>query len=307
MPALHLKYRPTLLDEVVGNESTVNALESIIGRRIEDRPHSFLFYGNSGCGKTSLARILSKSFETAEIDLSEVDSADFRGIDTIRQIRQNMYLSPMGGKSRTWILDECHQLSKDAQSALLKALEDTPKHVYFILCTTDPQKLLPTIRSRCTSFKVEALKIKEIFDLMDSTLKAEDVKIPLQIRLDIAENCNGSAREALVMLDTIIDLDDDEMEKALKNYISTDEEEQVINLCRLLIKKDKWLSITKILYGLEHVEPEKIRRAVIGYCSTILMNEHKAQVVLVGQAFQQPFYNNGRFDLLLACSEAWYG
>ena len=149
--SLAVKYRPKRLADFLGNTETVQALRALMER--EEMPHTILFTGPSGTGKTTLARIVARRLQCSEHDLQELNTADFRGIDTIRDVVRNMALCPMSGSCRVWILDEVHQLSKDAQHALLKALEDTPKHVYFLLATTDPAKLLPTIRTRCVTFK----------------------------------------------------------------------------------------------------------------------------------------------------------
>ena len=157
--SLSRKYRPQSLDEIYGNKAVVKSLGSVLNKK--EVPPAFLFTGNSGCGKTSLARIAATQLGCTGHDFKEVDSADFRGIDTIRGIRRQMRLKSMSG-IRVWLLDECHKMSGDAQSALLKALEDPPSHVYFMLATTDPQKLLKTIRNRCVHFEVQPLGNSEI-------------------------------------------------------------------------------------------------------------------------------------------------
>lgn len=119
MAGLYQAYRPRTFDEVVGNKEAIRTLESFIKRDISEVPHAFLFSGPSGCGKTTLARILAKKLGCSDANFVEIDSADFRGIDTIREIRRQMRLAPVGGGScRVWLIDECHKLTGDAQSAL---------------------------------------------------------------------------------------------------------------------------------------------------------------------------------------------
>lgn len=301
--SLYKTYRPRTFNEVVGNESTVKSLQSIL-KREEGTPHAMLFTGPSGCGKTTLARLVVQELGIKAEDLIEVDSADFRGIDTIRSIRQQMRLAPLGGERRAWIMDECHQLSKDAQSALLKALEDTPSHVYFLLATTDPQKLLPTITNRCTKFEVRALVNSEIMDLLDWVLEEEKAskRMPKEVLKSITKNSLGSPRAALVMLDKVIDMEPGEMLEAVEQ--AARDEHQVIDLCRALIRNEKWIKVKRLLQGLQEQEPEQIRHAVLQYCNVVLLNEDEPRAYVVMDCFRSPFYEvGGMAGLTMACYE----
>ena len=140
MTTLPIKYRPQYFDEVAGNKDAVAQCEAILKRSLATIPRSWLFTGPSGTGKTTLARILRYELDCSDADFHEFNTSNTRGIDTIREITSKARLSPMDGKIQVYLLDECHQLTKDAQNALLKALEDTPKHTFFMLCTTNPEK-----------------------------------------------------------------------------------------------------------------------------------------------------------------------
>lgn len=301
---LHNKYRPQTLDEILGNKATVESLNQVLARHRKDQPRAFLFTGPSGCGKTTLARILASEFKISEQDLIEVDSADFRGIDFIRDIRRRMHLNPREGNRRGWILDECHQLSKDAQSALLKALEEPPAHVIFFLATTEPEKLLPTLRNRCNIYSVTHLEEKAIYRLLKRVTKAEGKAIGKEIALKIVDSSNGSPRRALTLLDKLID-----SPKETQMHLAESAERQeaeIIDLCRILFKGQDWAKIALLLTSLRRVaEAEDVRRAVLGYCSSILMKgkEHPQAYILL-DAFREPFYNTGWPGLVLACYEA---
>ena len=301
--SLYLKHRPNSLEEVSGNSSLIKSLKSLLDSK-KDIPHSFLFTGPSGCGKTTLGRILAKELGCDPLDFKEVDSADFRGIDSVREIRKQMRMSPLNGDCRIYLLDECHKMTNDAQNALLKALEDTPKHVYFILCTTDPQKLLKTIKTRCTPYEVKPLNEKVIGKLLRNVARQEGVDLPKEVRVQIAHDSLGSPRQALVLLGKILHLPEDEMLKAAEK--SAEEESEVIELCRMLMNKDQtWQRISKIIKGIDQ-EPESVRRAVLGYFSAVLLgnSKHNRRAAGIIECFLDPFYDSGKAGLVLSCWQA---
>jgi len=294
---LHLKHRPQEFGEVYGNKNTVEALCSTICG--EDRPHSYLIHGPTGCGKTTLGRIIAREVGCKGSDYREVDSADFRGIDTIREIRKQSQFRPLEGKCRVWLIDECHQLSKDAMSALLKALEDTPKHVYFILCTTDPQKLFSTIRGRCSQFQVNPLSDNEMKKLLRSVTKREEESLQRPVYEQIIQDSQGRPREALQILAQVLNVESDKRLEAAKK--SAELQSQTIELCRALLQGAGWKKIANILSGLKEEEPESIRRAVLGYCNSVLLKEEDTRAGAIMEAMIEPFYNTGFPGLTFAC------
>lgn len=297
--SLAVKYRPKMLKDFLGNEEVVKSLRSMMER--PEIPHTILFTGPSGCGKTTLARIVASRLKCSGRDFIENNAADFRGIDSVRDILRVMKLAPMSGPCKVWLLDECHQLSKDAMHALLKALEDTPKHVYFILATTDPEKLLPTIKTRCVTFDVKTLDDKTMVSLIDSVATAEGVELSAEVMDQIEQDSLGSARMALSILDKIINMDSADMLAAAKQQAAA--QNQAIDLCRALIGKSPWKEVAKILQGLQQ-DPEQVRRAVLGYCQAVLLKSGQGQAYVVLSAFRQPLYDLGKPGLTLACYEA---
>ena len=145
--ALYRKYRPSTFDEVIGQDHVKTVLQGIINSDVV--PHAYLFSGSRGTGKTTMARIFAKALGTTSKDLYEIDAASHRGIDDIRELRNGVGTLPFDSKYKVYIIDEVHMLTKDAFNALLKTLEEPPAHVIFILATTEPDKILPTIISRC--------------------------------------------------------------------------------------------------------------------------------------------------------------
>lgn len=297
---LALRYRPQTFDDIIGNEDVVQILKSQMSPDAKQPlARAILLHGPTGCGKTTLGRIIAQELGTSGGDLQEIDSADFRGIDTIRDIRKQSAYKPLGSPCRVWILDEVHRLTGDAQSALLKALEDTPSHVYFILCTTDPQKLLPTIRGRCASYQVNTLNDREMKKLLLKVVKSEGDTLSKDVYDQITQDSMGHPRNALQVLGQVLAADEDRRLSIARN--TAEKQSQTIELCRALMGGGSWQKIAGILKGLKQEDPEQIRRAVLGYCQAILLSGESHQAAAIMQEFIEPFYNTGFPGLTFAC------
>lgn len=288
--AIYVRTRPQSLSEIEGNHDTVNSLQNILQRKRADIPHVFLFCGPSGCGKTTLARIVAKGIAD-NCELREIDVADYRGIETIRDLREEIQFFPAFGSVRVVIMDEVHRCTSDAQAAMLKTLEDTPNHTYFILCTNEPEKLSTPIRNRCSTYHVELLSEPGLIKVMNLALDKENCNVEDEILAKIAEKANGSPRQALVMLDQIVGLPSNLRLEAIATMNRV--QAKAIDLCRALAKKAHWRDISAILKGMEGEDPEGVRRAVLGYFTTILLNRGDADTFMVMEAFRQPFYDQG--------------
>ena len=303
---LYKRYRPKKLAKILGQESAVKILQSFIKKK--RIPHVLLLSGPSGCGKTTIARIMRRKLKCGKHDFMELDCADFRGIEMVRTIRLNINKAPISGKRRVWLIDECHKLTTDAQNAFLKMLEDTPKHVYFILATTEPQKVMKTIRTRSTEIVVKNLTDKNLTKLVISVYDKENQK-PFQEVVDkIVECSDGSARKALVLLNQTIILDNkNDMLDAIE---STTAEVQGIAIARALFNpKIVWHNMAKVLKETSNEEPETIRRIVLGYAKTILLSGSKlsSRAYLIIDVFADNFFNSGHAGLAAACYEIVVG
>lgn len=294
---LYQHYRPKTFADMFGNEDTIESLTATLLR--DDRPHAILLHGPTGCGKTTLARIIATKIGCHGNDFREVDSADFRGIDTIRDIRKKIHFAPLEGTQRVWLLDECHALTKDGQSALLKALEDTPDHVTFILATTDPQKLIPTIKGRCSQFQVKQLDDKQMMKLLFSIVKKEREKITKPVYKAIIESAEGHPRNAIQILQQVLAVEPDKRESVAAKVKEVSA--QSIELSRALLNVSGWKMVSSILKELKDQNPESIRRQVLGYAVSVLLSKENHQAAAMIDAFSEPTYDIGFPGIVLAC------
>ena len=297
---LYKKYRPSNLKDVIGQDNKVKLLRN----KIENGkiPHAILLIGPSGVGKTTIARCLRRPLKCNIKYFHELNIADIRGIETVRDIRSNMMSYPLSGQTKVWLLDEVSELTSSAQKALLKMLEDTPSHVYFMLATTDPQKLIRPIRTRCMEINLKPIHSEDLTSIIKGVLKAEGKKLTNKVIEKITDCSNGSARLALVFLDAVIDLDnEDEMLSVIKS-----EGEQAIELCRMLINKRKWNDIANLLRSLEGQDVEGIRRLILKYMRTCLLQGgplgKKSHSIMT--CFEPTFFYTGEAGLAMACWEA---
>lgn len=297
---LYRKYRPKNFDEIVGQPEAVDTLESLLERK--KAPHVYLFAGPTGTGKTTLARIVLRRVGCKKYDLCEHNSATFRGIDSVREIQANMGRAPFG-KARGWILDEFHRSTKDAQEGMLKVLEDTPSHVYFALCTTEPQKLLPTIKGRCTEIKLKAISDKALKTLIGTVKKKEKIKISEEVQDKIAEVAAGSARKALVLLHQVSEIKKES--KQLDAIQRADIEKQAIDLVRMLTRpRCTWAEVAPMIKAIDE-DPESIRRLMLAYASSIVLNQKnfRTRALAIIECFSDNYYDTGKAGLIWSCCE----
>lgn len=247
----------------MGNDPLVDSLKKLIAS--PTRPHAYLFVGDSGCGKTTIARIFARELGCVGVDLVELNAANTRGIDTVRSVVEKVPIAPLMGPVKVYIFDESHQLTDAAQEALLKVIEDTPDHVYFIFCTTEEAGLIKTIKNRCAKYEVKRLRPPEMKVLIETVSEAIGSPLSAEVVSAIVKCADGCSREALVTLEKIAGLPD---EKALEVISSTQTSEKgVQDLCRIIVatKQTRWVEALAVLKGLGTTDSEGIRRQILGY------------------------------------------
>ncbi len=208
------RYRSQDFDEVVGQEAVARTLRNAIeAGRVA---HAYLFCGTRGVGKTSMARIFAKALnggspevdaaimQGKDTDVIEIDAASNTGVDSVRELIANAAYRPLRGKHKVYIIDEVHMLSTSAFNALLKTMEEPPEHVKFILCTTDPQKVPPTIQSRCQRFDFRAIPTSRIAEHLKHVVQKEKLSAEPELLFQIAKLGNGSMRDSLSLLDRVM-------------------------------------------------------------------------------------------------------
>ena len=200
--ALYRKYRPKTFDEVLGQDHIVKILESSV--EAGKVSHAYLFVGTRGTGKTSVARIFAREIGVSENDMYEIDAASNRGIEDMKELRDGVWVLPFDSKYKVYIIDEVHMLSKDAWGALLKTLEEPPKHVIFILATTEFHKVPDTIISRCQVFTFRKASEAICKTMLEKVAKKEGFELDQGGAELLAILADGSFRDALGVLQKVI-------------------------------------------------------------------------------------------------------
>lgn len=244
--ALYRKYRPQEFKEVLGQDLAIQVLETAINQ--DKIYHAYIFAGDRGTGKTTVARIFAKNIGCSQDDIFELDAASNNKVEDIRLIIDATQASTFGSRYKVYILDEAHMLSKSAFNALLKTLEEPPSHVIFILATTDKHKIPDTIISRCQEIDFASPDIKNLEKLITSVSKKEGIEIASDAKKKIAEEGRGSFRDTLSVLEKILNtLNKKEISiEDVKEMFGTVGDDEVFNILEAIAEKNVHRLLTSL-------------------------------------------------------------
>src|SRR5205814_2307431 len=265
------KYRPQRFEDVVGQEHVTQTLtHAIEQKRIA---HAFLFCGPRGTGKTTIARIFAKCLnctggpkvdfddgdqkcqeiaESRSLDVLEIDGASNNGVEQVRELRETCKYVPATSRFKIYIIDEVHMLSTAAFNALLKTLEEPPEHVKFMFATTDPEKVLPTILSRCQRFDLRRIPVSLISKHLSEIAKKEKVKIDPAALHAIARGAEGAMRDAESALDQLISFCGEKIEEAdVLSMFGLAAQSQILDLSKAIIGGEIEMAL-RLLNDLAH-------------------------------------------------------
>jgi DNA polymerase-3 subunit gamma/tau len=252
------KWRPMTFEKVIGQEHVTRTIMNAL--KIQRIAHAYIFAGPRGVGKTTTARLLAKavncenqpvlnpcnSCKTCQsitkgihLDVIEIDGASNRGIDEIRNLRENIKFAPATATSKIYIIDEVHMLTKEAFNALLKTLEEPPSHAIFILATTEIHKVPPTILSRCQRFDFKRISVKHIHNQLEEIVLKESLEIESDVLHLISKKADGSMRDAESILDQMISFSEGQLtSKQVRDSLGIIEQDLFFEFSKLLIEKD---------------------------------------------------------------------
>lgn len=287
---LHIKYRPQQLDDVIGQDAVVKNLARLFEtKRI---PQTFLFTGSSGTGKTTIARIMALMIGASVV---EVDAARYSGIESMRNLIDGSQYAALGSSpKKMYIIDECHAISRAAWQTLLLSTEEPHQHLYWAFCTTEPDKVPNTIRTRSHAYDLKPVKWDLLAEYLDFVRTEEKLKVAKDFVDLAARKANGSVRQALVFLSLLDGITDKAEALRLVEDAEAMEEGPIV-LARMIVsgRGFTWTASRKLLEGLSDTSPESIRLTVLNYAAVALAKEdgekQAIKLLSVIQAFSQPY------------------
>lgn len=302
---LHIKYRPNKLEELVGQEAAVKILKGLFdAKRI---PHATILVGPSGCGKTTAARIIADQLGCK--NYKEVNASDDNGVAVVRGIISKCRTYGIAGGPKVYTIDEAHGLTTAAQNAILKVLEEPPDHVYFIIATTDPAKILPTVKTRCTEIVFRSVPPASLGKLIKRVAGKEGIKLTDEVSDALIESASGSPRQALVNLGKIATIKDEADRLAsLSPPAVTATAMTIVNGLLPWQGEGNWSATAKAIMDCQE-DLERVRQTVLTIASKKLVtakSKAAARANLIIIAFADPFFNSRKAGMLSAAYQVFH-
>jgi len=297
---LYNKYRPKSFDDILGNDSAIKSIKS----ELENGHKTFLFVAEKGCGKTSSAECVANYLGCSDLNIREMNASNDRGIDAIRKIGEEIRYTPINGEKLVYIIDECHRLTGESQDCFLRIVESAPDWVYFLFCTTNPEKLIEALRSRCSVIKFKPLDDDTMLRLLRIIAHKEGVSVSLDVLKMVVSESEGSARNGIKRLGQILYLENDEERvKFLKENVFSLEKAEIIELCRALLNQEGWSKYMECLDKLKNElssNAEGVRQSIMGYAYAVLKKGMKPSAVGMIQVFSNvDCYKNGKNGIMV--------
>lgn len=312
MQAIYRKYRPDTFDKVYGQKHITDILKNQI--ETKNISHAYIFSGSRGTGKTSCAKIFARaincldlqdgnpcnkcenclsSLEESTLDIVEMDAASNRRIDDIRELRDKVIYPPTKLKYKVYIIDEAHMITNEGFNALLKIMEEPPKHLVFILATTEIDKIPQTILSRCQRYEFKMINAKDISDnikyiLNDLNRKMDDDAIEL-----IANKADGAMRDALSILDQVLSIEKDNITKQdINDILGIVDNKGIFKLVNSIIKKDA-AEVLNNLYTISHNKPvENVMDELLNHFRNLLLSKNGLENIRQNNTQYNDDYNS---------------
>ena len=290
--ALYNKYRPQRFADVAGQSHVVRILQNaLVHKRVS---HAYLFSGERGTGKTTVGRILAKALNCQRgiqpepcndcehcrsvgnesfLDLIEIDAASHTSVNDIRDLREKVRYRPASGRYKVYLIDEVHQLSRSAYNAFLKTLEEPPDHAVFILATTDPHRVLPTVRSRCQHLRFKRIDHAQMIGQLERIVRLEEAMADDQALALIARNAEGSLRDALGLLEQGLAYAENRLtERQMRELLGTAGYEGVSIVAAAIARGSAVDAMTALARSIDDgADPTALHRQLVGFFRAVLM------------------------------------
>jgi len=304
---LYNKHRPVDLSGIVGNKAIVKSVKAL--HEAGNLPNVVLFSGERGCGKSTMAKIYIDLIGARSQDVVEINCGNDGGVDTGRSISKDLRQRAIGSSHKVYILEEVHKMSSAFQDSLLTTTENAPDYVYFIFCTTNPEKMLSALKSRCTPYVMKKPTKAEVKKLLVNIAKKEDTVLTEDIQSAIISKGESCPRDCVSILHSIIGMsEEDEQLEIIESYVN-EESSQAIDLCRAIVDpRVNWGAIQAILKIITD-PPETVRYVVLNYMNSTMLkirSDAKSEAKLnrladIIDCFSESFMSTGKAGLTVAC------